>query len=348
MENTVSEIAQRLGREAEAVCRRYLSNGRKHGNYWIVGDTDNTPGRSLYVRLTGPSCGKGAAGKWTDAATGEHGDLLDLIAANLNLSSLRDTLDEARRFLSLPKPDPSSQTKREKAPVGSPEVARRLWAIGQPTAGTLAERYLGGRGIFDMRTTGALRFHPRCYYWREGQPKGAPPETWPALLAKVTDNDGTLTGVHRTWLDFKTAMKAPLDPNRKAMGNLLGNAVRIGQAREVMAVGEGLETMLSLRMALPSMPVAAALSGAHLAAFDPPTGLHRFYIAIDADPAGQEAAAALEERVGPMGIETIPLHPAQGDFNDDLQHLGLDELQARLRSQLAPIDVPTLLEPITS
>lgn len=348
MENTASVIAGRLGREAQAVCQHYLSNGRKQGNYWIVGDVDNTAGRSLYVRLTGPSFGKGAAGKWTDAATGEHGDMLDLIAANLNLSSLGDTLDEARRFLSLPKPDPPPRPISEKAPTGSLEAARRLWAMGQPIAGTLAERYLGGRGIFDMRTTGALRFHPRCYYWREDQPSDTPPETWPALLAKVIDNDGTLTGVHRTWLDPKTATKAPLDPNRKAMGNLLGNAVRIGQPRKVMAVGEGLETMLSLRMALPSLPVAAALSGAHLAAFDPPTDLHRLYVAIDADPAGQEAAAALEERVGPMGIETIPLHPTQGDLNDDLQHLGLDELQARLRSQLAPIDVPTLLEPITS
>lgn len=348
MENTASEIAQRLGREAEAVCRHYLSKGRKQGNYWIVGDTDNTPGRSLYVRLTGPTSGKGAAGKWSDAATGEHGDLLDLIAANLNLASLGDTLDEARQFLSLPKTAPPSRPTSEKAPTGSPAAARRLWAMGRPIVGTLAERYLAGRGIVDLQTASMLRFHPNCYYWREGQPNGAPPETWPALIAKVTDNGGALTGVHRTWLDPASATKAPLDPNRKAMGNLLGHAVRIGEAGDVMAVGEGLETMLSLRMALPTLPVAAALSGAHLAASDPPTGLHRLYIAIDADPAGQEAAAALEERVWPMGIETIPLHPAQGDFNDDLRFFGPDELRARLRSQLAPIDVPTLLKPIAS
>ena len=81
MDSPAADLSQKLSREAEAVCRQYLSNGRKHGNYWIVGDVDNTPGRSLYVRLTGPTRGKGAAGKWTDAATGEHGDLLDLIAA---------------------------------------------------------------------------------------------------------------------------------------------------------------------------------------------------------------------------------------------------------------------------
>jgi hypothetical protein len=77
-----SNLARRLARDAEAVCRHYLSRGCRHGRYWVVGDVFNTPGRSLYVRLQGPDCGRGAAGKWSDAATGEHGDLLDLIALN--------------------------------------------------------------------------------------------------------------------------------------------------------------------------------------------------------------------------------------------------------------------------
>ena len=63
------------------MCRHYLPNGRREGRHWLVGDVENAPGRSLFVRLAGPEFGKGAAGKWTDAATGEHGDLLDLIAA---------------------------------------------------------------------------------------------------------------------------------------------------------------------------------------------------------------------------------------------------------------------------
>ncbi len=61
--------ARRLARDAEAVCRHYLSNGRRQGRYWLVGDVANTPGRSLFVRLTGPESGKGAAGKWTDVGT---------------------------------------------------------------------------------------------------------------------------------------------------------------------------------------------------------------------------------------------------------------------------------------
>lgn len=60
------ELARRLAREAEAVCREYLSNGRRVGRYWLVGDVKNTPGRSMFVRLSGSESGKGAAGKWTE------------------------------------------------------------------------------------------------------------------------------------------------------------------------------------------------------------------------------------------------------------------------------------------
>ena len=54
---SAADLARRLARDAEAVCRHYLSNGHRQGRYWIVGDVMNTPGRSLYVRLTGPELG---------------------------------------------------------------------------------------------------------------------------------------------------------------------------------------------------------------------------------------------------------------------------------------------------
>jgi hypothetical protein len=62
MSSEAADMAYRLARHAEAVCRYYLSNGRRQGRYWLVGDVANTPGRSLYVRVEGP----GAAGKWTE------------------------------------------------------------------------------------------------------------------------------------------------------------------------------------------------------------------------------------------------------------------------------------------
>jgi hypothetical protein len=69
------------------------------------------------------------------------------------------------------------------------------------------------------------------------------------MIAAVADLSGHLTGAHRTWLDpggftEATLGKAPIDTPRRAMGDLLGHAVRFGVTGEVMAAGEGIETML--------------------------------------------------------------------------------------------------------
>ncbi|MGJ8606117.1 MAG: toprim domain-containing protein [Marivita sp.] len=110
------------------------------------------------------------------------------------------------------------------------------------------------------------------------------------------------------------------------MGNLLGHAVRFGTARDVMAAGEGIETILSLRIILPNLPMAAALSAAHFAAIRFPPSLRRLYITRDNDPAGDGASARLTQRAKDARIETILLSPHLGDFNDDLRLLGADVL----------------------
>src|SRR5215472_14352165 len=132
MPRDASELVHRLAREAEAVCRHYLSNGKREGRYWLVGDVHNSPGRSMFVRLQDSP--KGPAGKWTDAATGQHGDLLDIIRESLGLRDFRDVAEEARRFLKLPRPESELVPKpvRPKVAIGSQEAARRLFAISGP------------------------------------------------------------------------------------------------------------------------------------------------------------------------------------------------------------------------
>lgn len=348
MRTIVSDLAHRLADHAEAVCRHYLSSGRREGRYWLVGDARNTPGRSLYVRLRGSDEGRGAVGKWTDAATGEHGDLLDLIALNQGLHRLRDTLDEARRFLALPRPEPAAAPRPSyaKASTGSPQAAQRLFAMSKPISGTIAEAYLRSRGIADLRTRAALRFHPHCFYrpGKDDTPDARP--AWPAIIAAVTDLAGRQTGAHRTWLDGAGGAKAPVASPRRAMGRLLGHGVRFGAARDVMAAGEGIESVLSLGRIIPDLPLVAALSSAHLAALLLPPTLRRLYIARDDDPAGHAAAATLAERAVNAGIEAVVLSPSLGDFNDDLRHLGAGRLAAALQSQLAPEDVRRFLSEV--
>lgn len=338
------ELAIRLGRQAEAVCRHYLSSGHREGRYWLVGDVRNTPGRSMFVRLKGTETGKGAAGKWTDAATAEHGDLLDVIRESCGFIDFKDVAEEARTFLSLPHPDPEpGRWKGSAAPAstGSAEAAGRLFAMSQSIPRTRVETYLRDRAITALHETGALRFHPRCYYRPD---EHSPTETWPAMIAAVTDLSGKLTGAHRTWLDpggFSEARlgRAPIETPRRAMGDLLGSAVRFGMGSEVMAAGEGIETVLSVRSVLPTLPSMAALSAAHLSAILFPATLRRLYIARDNDPAGDGAMLTLIERAGAIGIETVVLTPRLGDFNEDLRLLGRDTLAEWLRDQIIPQDI---------
>ena len=165
MPRDASELARRLARDAEAVCRHYLSNGRRQGRYWTVGDVRNTAGRSLFVRLSGPESGPAAAGHWADAASAEYGDLLDVIRESCGFVDFRDVAEEARRFLALPHAEPRGSPKpvRTPVPAGSPEAARRLIAMSRPIRRTLVETYLRHRGIKAVHDAGALRFHPRCY-----------------------------------------------------------------------------------------------------------------------------------------------------------------------------------------
>jgi hypothetical protein len=354
MQGHATQIAHRLGQSAEAVCRQYLSKGVREGRYWLVGDAHNAPGRSLYVRLVDME--KGPAGKWTDAATGEHGDLLDLIALNQRHHQLRDTLDEARHFLSLPQPsydDVLNARAKPKAPAGSPQAARRLFAASKPIMGTMAEAYLRNRAITSLCDNESLRFHPHCFYRPSDDDGPGTMTAWPAMIAAITDLDGQITGVHRTYLSTAVSsadgtialVKAPVAIPHRAMGNLLGAGVRFGKADDVMVAGEGIETVRSLKEIMPAMPMIAATSSAHLAAILFPPTLRRLYVARDNDPAGLAAVAMLMERAGISGIELIPLVPERGDYNDDLREIDAKRLRAALRVQLAPQDVGRFLVP---
>jgi hypothetical protein len=252
----------------------------------------------------------------------------------VSLIAFGDVAKEARAFLGVSQVEPRSHTPvhhSARAPAGSIEPGRRLFGMSQPIDGTVVETYLRGRGITTLHGTGALRFHPRCYYRPDDL---GPTETWPAMIAAVTDLDGRLTGAHRTWLAPDGTGKAPLDTPRRAMGDLLGNAVRFGMPGSVMAIGEGIETTLSLRCALPQMAMAAALSAAHLAAILFPPTLRRLYIIRDNDPAGDGARDRLIERAIEAGIEAIVLSPRMEDFNEDLRYLGPEPLRTWIADQL--------------
>ena len=330
-----SDTAAALAAHAEAVCRRYLPNGRRQGRYWCAGDVHGAEGRSLFVRLEPP----GPVGKWSDPAEQLHGDLLDLIRLATGARSLRESLAEARRFLALP----LKSTSSHRDTYDRTAAARNLWNRCRPIDGSHGEAYLHARGIRRCRFP-ALRFHGALPFrqdsggWRR----------YPALVAAVAGDDGEVAGVHRSWLDPVHPVLARVSRPRKALGRIHGLAVRFGEpaAASTLLVGEGIETVLSLVTVLPhgalriTVPsgtfAAAALSAGSLGAFVPPSHIARLIIAQDRDKAGVRAARRLQLRCTRLGIASTVMLPAGNDFNDDLRALGPGPLAYRL----APL-VPT-------
>ncbi|HEY8129370.1 MAG TPA: toprim domain-containing protein [Hyphomicrobium sp.] len=331
MESPARTLSCGLAKHVEAVCRHYLSNGRRCGNYWVVGDVNNHAGRSLYVRLKGPLSGKGARGRWTDGATGEHGDLLDLIRAREGLTSFRDTLDEAKRFLRAPRAPSSVRQDRRLGECDTVVLARKIWAASNLIAGTPAEAYLRARKITADLDDAPLRYHPGLLY--RDTPDSLP-QRLPALVAAVTDNSGEVTGVHRTFLDPTRKDKARVSSPRRSLGAILGNGVRFGVIEDFAIIGEGIETVLSLKSALRQLPMVAALSAAHLAAWEFPAGLRRLIIARDNDDAGRHASWRLKKRAEAAGVDTVTICSQRGDFNNDLQRMTSASFRRQLGSSI--------------
>jgi hypothetical protein len=329
---SIADLSADLADRAESFCRQYFPEGRKQGNYWQVGDTSGAKGQSLAILLQAQGGRK--AGAWVDYATGEYGDLIDLLHERLGSATLKETLMEARSFLGeAPCPATPRETKRAERPdaASSKRIARarKLFSAGKPVLGTLAATYLQGRGI--TRLGPALRYHPNVFL-RHGEDDADPPQRAPALLAKITDIRGQITGCARVYLDASTGSLAAIESPKRILGQLHGYAIRFwsGMGRSDLIVGEGLENTLSVGTALPEFDLASCLTATHLGLFIPPPGIERIWIARDNDEAGRNASLRLRNRLDSFGIACGDLVPSMGDFNDDLRVFGKDALRRSL------------------
>ncbi|KZY52129.1 hypothetical protein A3734_19750 [Sulfitobacter sp. HI0054] len=329
---SIADLSADLADRAESFCRQYFPEGRKQGNYWQVGDTSGAKGQSLAIRLKAEGGRK--AGSWQDFATGEYGDLIDLLRERLGSVTIKETLREARSFLGdAPCPAVSHAARNVERPDAASGKriarARKLFAAGKPVLGTLAATYLQGRGI--TRLGPALRYHPQVFLrHREDGPD--PPRRAPALLAKITDNRGQITGCARTYLDPSTGGLAVIESPKRVLGQLHGHAIRFwsGAGRTDLIVGEGLENTLSVGTALPEFDLAACLTATHLGLFIPPPCIQRIWIARDNDEVGHAASMRLRNQLESLGIACGDLVPDMGDFNDELRAFGRDALRRSL------------------
>lgn len=249
---SLDEIKSMLLERRHAVAQHYAPVAQGSytdaSQYWTLnpGRADRNVG-SFVVYLEGAK-----AGRWADYATGEHGDLIDLIRLWQG-GSLRDAIREARAFLGLQNDSPEDVARRKEAAERAKRLAAEakakdveqkqrksksalaLWLSGSLIAGTPAEFYLRDTRLIDLRQLGyqpkSLRFHPALTYKHFDRETG---EVWegryPALLAIVNDGQGKAVACHRTWLamnDRGLWDKAPVPVPKKVLGDYAGGSIHL-------------------------------------------------------------------------------------------------------------------------
>lgn len=242
-----------------------------------------------------------------------------------------------------------------------------LFARAKPMQGTAAEDYLDMRGVLLSEPVYEdLRFIPGLEYYGYADADADQQMElgrFHCLTSAIRDVAGEIIGVHRTYINPEaTKLRPPGDRNRnaakKAYQRVKGGLIRLGEIRETLAMGEGLETTLSwFAMARrgdfgddwvdPSIACAVSLGnlcgsaagsiphptikGRTIMNGDPatdapgaaiPAHVRRIVLIGDGDSDGPATMAALltaARRHRAAGVDVhVALAPAGSDFNDVL------------------------------
>jgi putative DNA primase/helicase len=139
------------------------------------------------------------------------------------------------------------------------------------------------------------------------------------MIALVTSGkDNTAVAVHRTFIARNGIGKAPVDPPKMMLGPCRGGAVRLGELRDTLLVGEGIETCLAAMQAT-GHAAWAALSTSGLRTLDLPHAVPDVIILADGDVPGEAAARHCALRLKREGRRVrIACAPNGMDFNDML------------------------------
>src|SRR3546814_9716901 len=107
----------------------------------------------------------------------------------------------------------------------------------------------------------------------------------PVLIASIDGPDGSMVGLHRTYLQ-PNGTKLDVANPRMTLGQVRGGAIRLGEASGKLIVCEGLEDGLTLHEGL-GIPVWVACGAAFMRHMVIPETVRTLIIAADNDAAGE-------------------------------------------------------------
>jgi hypothetical protein len=307
-------VALKLAEQVDALVTELLPSARRNGGYWSIGNLAGDAGSSLYIHRSGAK-----VGKWTDTATGQFGDLLDLVnevkgggrdmpfAIRWAMEWLRIEPATGASTETRPRHIPPAQTAEDEAAIGA---ARGLFQRAKPTTGTLTEVYFNSRGI-DGPLRPSIRFMGALTHYPTNQ-------ALPAIVAAISGTDRKVTAVQRIYLRQDGRGKADVGDPKLTVGRMLNGACRLAAATSELGLSEGIETGLSA-MQMHGVPVWAAC-GSRMDAVAVPDDVEHLVIFGDNGVPGVNAAerAAIKHARGGRSIEIAYPPDDLKDWNDVL------------------------------
>jgi hypothetical protein len=343
---TIDEIKSRALGALDSLVPSLAPRGSRKGDEWVALNParNETVARNFSVNMK--------TGIWSDFATGDRGDVIDLVAY-LKCAGIRNkgaAIVWLKDGLGLTgkEPDPghaaqaAASRKKHDADAARKKENRRafamtIWSDAAPLTGEdPASLYLAARGI-DVTALAegpprALRFHPRVAATDGMQ--------YPALIACVS-LEGVkhgFAGIHRIYLAERggrwVKARAKGDGDKEALGSIKGGCVRLqrGASRQALAdmpAGEwpawteGIEDGLVIALVEPHRRVLAGPILANLGAIVLPPQCGGLLVVRDNDAPGSAADNQLMKcchKLRAQGVRVKIAHMPAGfkDPNDVL------------------------------
>lgn len=256
-------------------------------------------------------------GEWTCHSHGlqpgkavGYGNGIQLVMDFLGISKFGDAADEVRKVLGAGLPEIPESTRKPKYDQRSPEETLQWvnWLLKTSCAtksNDLVERYIRSRGL-STQVPKCLRFKPDLNYTHKDNTK----EKMRAMLAPITDVNGTVLAVHRTYLRHDGSGKADvLDAKRIAGNGFCGGSIKLYEpVNGFIALTEGVETAIAVHE-LYGYPTWATIATGFMIDVVLPEDVTQVVIMADHDPIdpkrgvkpGLDAALTLGKRLREEG-----------------------------------------------
>jgi hypothetical protein len=343
-DHTIDEIKSALNARAAELAHALGLVGRMAGNnYWVKDPRRSDGGNfsSFAIHTT--------RGIWKNWSADEGGDLIHLAAVFACGGDDKAAVKWCIDWLgwSNHKPDPrvlaqlQERAREADARAGGEAASRRrgakaLWLHGKSLDGTdPASLYLRGRGVnlsrFKDGPPHALRFVPDCIAMPENI-------TLPAMVACIAREGIGMMAAHRTYLTqeggaWRKAFDGQVRDGKKVaakrvLGAYAGGTIRLTRGAtnkplakappgEWVAIGEGIENVLTAAQVRPDLRCMASVSLSNLGNVELPPQLGGVFILADndKDPGTIAAFDRAMDAIALRGHEPVVVR-VDGNFKD--------------------------------